>query len=290
MNFEKGNISAPEESFPYYRYASVYILENLKAQRVKVGMTTNDPVDRLRSFNAMWTQLKGTCQICGGRRWINLRDKVMPTHTTTGAHQSFGSCSGSSKPPMERDVSLAESYLEDLKQRQSRSAGAEKGSLTKMIKNLKKKIERYSNLEFPVGRWHIRIVYYTGDAVETESLSHQILSDYLDTQAPFGEVFKCSVSEAAKAVEQALSQLGLLNSSRKKIYDRSENDISEESHEYQEPERKSAKYGCVMCRSVMCHSQWEGLEPGIHPCPKCGTHLYSKFLSWNSPDFVDTSK
>ena len=263
------------DGISHYRGESVYILENAEAQRVKVGMTIRDPIDRLKSINDMWLQFKGTCQLCGGRRLINLRDGVMPTHTTSGAHHSRGQCSGSLKPPLERDVSLAKSYLEDLKYRHGRSAGTEKGSLTRMIKNLEKRIELYSHLDFPVGKWHIGVVYYNEDAEATESLAHQILNDYLDTQASFGEVFKCSVSKAAKAVEQALSQLGLLESSRKETPARTEKYLPAAQSEYQEPERKPAKIECAMCRS-----QWQGVEPGINPCPKCGTHIFSRFLNY----------
>ncbi len=49
----------------------------------------------------------------------------------------------------------------------------------------------------------------------------------------------------------------------------------QEFSEYEEPERKPAKYECLMC-----HSQWEGIEPGKNLCPKCKTHLYSKFVAY----------
>jgi hypothetical protein len=48
----------------------VYILENIEAQRVKVGMTINDVALRLRDANDMWLEHKITCQICGGRRLV----------------------------------------------------------------------------------------------------------------------------------------------------------------------------------------------------------------------------
>ena len=224
----------------------------------------------------MWAQFKATCQICGGRRLINLRDGLIPTHSTSGPHHTSGlNCAGSLKPPLERDVSIAESYLGDLKQRHSKSTGTEKGSLTRMIKNIEKRIELYRHLELPVGKWHVGVVFYTGNAEAVESLTHQILDERLDKQAPFGEVFCCSVSEATKAVEQALSRLDLLDSARKETQIRTERTLYEEFPEYQDPERKPAKFECAMCRS-----QWEGVDPGTNFCPKCGTHLYSKFLAY----------
>jgi DNA-directed RNA polymerase subunit RPC12/RpoP len=238
-------------------------------------MTINHPADRLRSINDMWSQFKGTCQICGGRRLINIRDGVMPKHKTSGAHNISGNCSGSLKPPLERDFSLAESYLVDLKQRKSRSTGTEKGSLTRMINNLEKRIEIYRHLEPPVGIWQFGVAFYTENAEAVEFLAHKILDERLDKQAPFGEVYCCSLSEATEAVEHALWQLGLLDSTRKETQSPSDHTLNRELPEYQDPERKPAKYECTIC-----HSQWEGVEPGNNPCPKCRTHLFTKFLAY----------
>lgn len=255
---------------------SVYIFENIEAQRVKVGMTVNQPADRLRSINDMWDQYKATCQVCGGRRLITLRNGLMPTHSTSGPHHTSGlNCAGSLKPPLERDVSIAKSYLGDLKQRHCKSTGTEKGSLTRMIRNLEKRIELFRYLELPVGIWRVGVVFYTGNAGAVESLAHQILVDRLDKQAPFGEVFCCSVHEAEKAVEQALSRLDLLDSASKETQVRTELTSYKEFPEYQDPERKPAKFECAMCRS-----QWEGVEPGINSCPECGTHLYSRLIAY----------
>jgi len=249
---------------------SVYIFENVDVQRVKVGMTTNKPTDRLRSINDMWDQISATCQVCGGRRLINLRDGLMPTHRTSGFN-----CAGSLKPPLERDVSIAESYLSDLKQRHSKSTGTDKGSLTRMINNLEKRIERFRHLELPVGKWQIAVVFYTENAEAVESLTHQILDKCLDEQAPFGEVFCCSVHEATKAVEQALSHLNLLNSAKKETQAKTELVSHKEFPKHQDSERKTAKFECAMCGS-----QWEGVDPGINSCPVCGTHLYSRLLTY----------
>jgi hypothetical protein len=48
-----------------------------------------------------------------------------------------------------------------------------------------------------------------------EQLAHERLADHLDADAPFGEVFCCSPSDAIEAVETVLSELGLLESARK---------------------------------------------------------------------------
>ena len=55
-----------------YMRGAVYILENIEAQRVKVGMTINAVALRLRDANDMWLEHKVTRQICGGRRLAKL--------------------------------------------------------------------------------------------------------------------------------------------------------------------------------------------------------------------------
>ena len=48
-----------------YPHTAVYVFENSKAQRVKVGMTgigLNNVGDRLRDVNDMWLERKVTCQ------------------------------------------------------------------------------------------------------------------------------------------------------------------------------------------------------------------------------------
>jgi hypothetical protein len=193
-----------------YRGA-VYVFENSKAQRVKVGMTAigvNDVDDRLRDVNDMWLERKVTCQICGGRL-VHIGGLV-PQHVKSGIR-----CPGGHALPLEKDVALAESYLENIKNRLSELAGKEKGSATRIVNTLEKRIERYRHYNRPVGEWQFSVAFYTENVAEVESLSHKILAERLDKQAPFGEVFCCSVSEATKAVETALSQLGLLHSARK---------------------------------------------------------------------------
>ena len=248
---------------------AVYIFENPDAQRVKVGMTTNDVAERLRSVNEMWLGVRVACQICGGRRLVNNRGLV-PPHRVSGIY-----CPGGNELPLEKDVTLAESHLENLKKRHGELSGNVKGSATRIIKNLEKRIGLYQHYNYPVGQWQFKIAFYTECIEQVESLSHEILEEHLDKLAPFGEVFCCSVSAATEAVESALSQLGLLHSARREIQMRAERTLYKEYPEIQDPERKPAKYECALCRS-----QWEGVEPGTNSCPKCGTHLYSRFLAY----------
>jgi DNA-directed RNA polymerase subunit RPC12/RpoP len=224
-------------------HGTVYILENPKAQRVKIGMTINDAAERLKSVNDMWLERKATCQICGGRRLINEKG-LIPKHVISGI-----GCPGGDALPLEKDVSLAEEYLENLKKNHSKLSGSEKGSTTRIVNNLKNRIELHRNHDQPIGMWKINTVFYTESAEEVELLSHEILADYLDTQALFGEVFSCSASKATEAIESALSKLGLLHSARKEI---KKNVTSE-------------KYGkCVICGNNLT-------ETGS--CPDCREHF-----------------
>ncbi len=195
-----------------YLHGAVYIFENSKAQRVKVGMTimsTSNVVDRLRDVNDKWLERKVTCQICGGRRLVNI-EGLVPQHVISGR-----GCPGGDALPLEKDVTLAESYLENMKNRLSELSGSEKGLATRIVNNLEKRIERYRHHNRPVGEWQFRVAFYTECAEQVELLSHKILEEHLDKLAPFGEVFCCSVSVATEAVETMLSQLGLLHSARK---------------------------------------------------------------------------
>ena len=191
-----------------YLHGAVYILENAKAQRVKVGMTINNVVDRLGHVNDMWLGRKVTCQVCGGRL-VNIGGHV-PQHGGSGR-----GCPGGNALPLERDMALAESHLQDMTNLLSELSGSEKGSVTRKIKTLEKRIERYRHHNRPEGEWEFRVAFYTEGVAEVELLSHKILAEHLDRLAPFGEVFCCSVSEATEAVESALSQLGVLHSARK---------------------------------------------------------------------------
>jgi DNA-directed RNA polymerase subunit RPC12/RpoP len=192
-----------------YQRGVVYIFENAKAQRVKVGMTTNNVDDRLSDVNAIWTGLKATCQICGGRRLVK-RDGLMPKH---------GDCLGGNTMPLEKDVVRAKLHLENMKSSLGELSGSEKGSVVKKIKSIERRIDFYQYYVRPAGLWEFSTSYYTECAEQVELNSHKILSEHLDELAPLGEVFRCSGPEALDAVELALSQLGLLESARKEIRD-----------------------------------------------------------------------
>lgn len=225
-----------------HHQGAVYILENSEAKRVKVGVTGNHTTNvysRLNDVNGKWLEQKATCQVCGGRRHINGRGYI-PKHVVSGIK-----CPGSNAPPLEDDVTLAESYIEELKVRQMNLSGSEKGSVTRIINNLEKRITLYKCHKQPVGIWHFHTAFFSDSAGTVESLSHQILEDYLDKEALFGEVFCCSVSEATSAVEKALVQLGLFKTARKEVIDYT----------------TSKKYGeCVICGNNLT-------KRGA--CPKC---------------------
>lgn len=198
-----------------FRYlpGAVYIFANPDAQRVKVGMTimsTVTVVDRLRDVNDKWLERKVTCQICGGRRLVNI-EGLVPQHVVSGR-----GCPGGNALPLEKNVMLAESYLENMKDCLSELSGSEKGSAIRIVNNLERRIERHRHYNRPEGEWQVRVVFYTKCAEQVELLSHKILEEHLDKLAPFGEVFCCSVSVATEAVETVLNQLGLLHSARKK--------------------------------------------------------------------------
>src|SRR5437867_244182 len=191
-----------------YLHGAVYIFENSKAQRVKIGMTINNVAGRLSDVNDMWLERKVTCQICGGRL-VNVGGHV-PQHVVSGI-----GCPGGDALPLEKEVALAESHLENMKNRLGELSRSEKGSVVRNIKTLEKRIGLYRHHDRTVGVWQFSTAFYTECAEQVELLSHEILGERLDKVAPFGEVFCCSVSEATEAVEQALIQLGLLHSARK---------------------------------------------------------------------------
>lgn len=194
-----------------YMKGIVYIFENHEVQRVKVGMTTNSSVfNRLNDVNSMWLQRKVTCQICGGRRKTD-DPELMPSHSGRYGRD----CQGSHEPPLERDVSIAEKYLQRLQ-----GPNPNQKVDTRFINSLKKRIEKYRNWPEPLGFWRLSLAFHTDCAEQVELLSHEYLEQYLDKQAPFGEVFSCDVETATGAVEKALSQLDLMNSARKEIQQR----------------------------------------------------------------------
>ncbi len=194
-----------------HMHGRVYILENEEAKRVKVGMTTNRVEERLRDVNNMWLGIKGTCQICGGRRFINGKGFIN-RHVLSGVH-----CPGSNSLPFEKDSSLAISYLTKLENNQDVFNRSNQGSFTKLINQLKQRISRFQALGELLGHWKINTVYHTTSAENVELHTHDILSDCLDKGAPIGEIFSCSIEEARNAVELALDQLKLLQSAKKDV-------------------------------------------------------------------------
>lgn len=189
-------------------YGAVYVLENLKAQRVKVGMTINSVAVRLNDANDKWAERKGTCQICGGR--LVLAGGRIPKHVLSGIN-----CDGGNYLPLESDVSLSEAFVEALRLQQKALSGSEKNSVSRKIKTLERRICQYRNHRRHTGSWRIHTVYYTECAEQVELLSHELLGEFLDVSAPFGEVFSCPVSVATDAIEIVLNRLGLLKSARK---------------------------------------------------------------------------
>lgn len=200
-----------ESSYPC---GAVYIFENVKAQRVKVGMTmmsTTDVPARLRDLNNIWLGLKATCQVCGGRRFVNSKG-LLPQHVVSGLE-----CPGGDRAPIEREVGFAEQHLDNLKMLLNNVNGSEKGSVTRKINSLEKRVNFFRHYNQPIGMWQISIAYFTEYPELVESKTHLILAEKLDKLAPIGEVFCCSVSEASRAVEVALNQLGLLDAAAKEI-------------------------------------------------------------------------
>lgn len=194
-------------------FGTVYVFENIDAQRVKVGVTTGSVDERLRDVHDKWRGLKITCQICGGRR-LPSRSWLMPKHTVSGRR-----CAGEDKLPLEKDCGIAKSYMEDLKSELVKSSGPEKSSIARKINALKRRIALYSDYVKPPGSWNVCITYSTDCAEQVEQLSHEILAHFLDKDAPIGEVFSCSVGQASDAIESALTRLGLSKSAIKEVHD-----------------------------------------------------------------------
>ena len=196
---------------------TVYVLENAEAQRVKVGTTTNQVESRLIDVNRIWGGRKVTCQICGGR--LLSRRGLVPIHPRNTPKP----CPGGNALPIERDVTLAESHLETIKNDIDKLSGSEKGSATRIANNLEKRIGRYRHYSRPIGRWKVRATFHTECAEKVELLTHKVLEKHIDKQAPFGEVFCCSLSEATEAVAAVLSELGL--TARREIQLEADNNV-----------------------------------------------------------------
>ena len=61
----------------------------------------------------------------------------------------------------------------------------------------------------PLSFWQYRCSFKTSHFVEVEQLAHKYLNEYLDKEAPIGEIFNCSVDKAINAVEDALMDLNM---------------------------------------------------------------------------------
>jgi len=177
---------------------TVYILENIEAHRIKVGVTINNPEGRLLDINRIWQGDKGRCQICGNRRLLDANG-MMPIHVLSMRH-----CKGSHEKPIEIDTSLAKQELEILKSDLVDISGKAKGAAVKKVKAFENLIEFYSNQPKRVGVWQISALFAAKKAYLVEASAHEILSEYLDSDASIGEVFSCSVDIAISAVQAAL--------------------------------------------------------------------------------------
>jgi hypothetical protein len=213
-------------------FGTVYILDNAKAQRVKVGTTINNPDARLTDVNDKWLGLKATCQICAARR-IVMGDKKFPKH----GHF----CEGGNALPLEKDATLAKSHLAHMKR--LRASG--NGSVTRQINNLEKKIRLYQHYQQPRAMWQLNTTFYTEYAEHVELLSHEVLADHLDKLAPIGEVFSCSAAEASEAIESVLSELGLLEAVRKEV--RNDNTSKEYGYCSMCGENLTERGACLKC-------------------------------------------
>jgi hypothetical protein len=177
--------------------AYVYILENKTAQCIKIGATLNYPDDRLIDISRMWRAVKGRHQVC--LYWRMLNKGLMPKHILSGRH-----CFGSGQLPLERSTNLAEEQLTDLREQLPSLRGAELNFATKRIKNLSRILQNYKNNPVRYGKWVLKASFKTESAYSIESVVHKTLATHLDKNAPFGEVFLCSVEDAISAVENAI--------------------------------------------------------------------------------------
>ncbi len=187
----------------FHLRGTVYILENSEASRVKIGVTINNPSERLKDVNRMWLGTKGRCQVCGNRRLLEFNG-LMPKHVLSGKH-----CSGSHAFPIEKDKTLAIEELKRLKGELEGIQGKSKGSAVKRIKSLEKLIDEPQDVQRLTGSWTLRASFKSEIAYQVEEIVHETLHVYLDKSAPFGEVFSCSVEEAITAINDAHSKLGL---------------------------------------------------------------------------------
>lgn len=192
-------------------FATIYILENSEAGLVKVGVTINNPAERLRALADLWHGRYGTCQVCGAR--LLLRKRRLWDHRKNGTR-----CPGSLELALEQDSSVAEWYLQVLRERLTSAAGVEITSAKRMIKRLEKLVALPRHSESIIGSWALRYEVFTARPYEAELLSHSFLSRRLDVSAPHGEVFRCDFKEAHAAVERALNELGVAQTAEPRLH------------------------------------------------------------------------
>lgn len=182
------------------REGVIYIFENVEAQRIKVGLTVN-PADvrngmgRLKDCNDIWTRKSGMCQMCGTRALVDAQGR-MPNHVT---------CNGSTFLPIESDQTLAQDYLGYLKEENKTLKGSEKGSCTRKIKTLETRINKYKSMPKPIGTFVLKAFYYVNEVESIEKVAHKEIEEYLDEDAPLGEIFTCSVEKACEVLDSILS-------------------------------------------------------------------------------------
>lgn len=61
----------------------------------------------------------------------------------------------------------------------------------------------------PLATWIYECCYLVERFGDIEKLAHKYLDEYLVKDAPFGEVFNCSVEQGYKAIEDAMKELGV---------------------------------------------------------------------------------
>ena len=135
---------------------AVYIFENKKAKLVKVGIThlwTTSVKDRLIDLNNQWSEKKVTCQICGYKRYIDASG-LIKKHIVSGRI-----CPGGNEPPLEKNTSLAQKYLQDLNVEKRSACGNEKSSITRKVNTIKRRIKIFEQQEVLVGKFSIILFF-----------------------------------------------------------------------------------------------------------------------------------
>lgn len=236
------------------------MLESSKNNLIKIGSTINDPEYRRLFTQRHYNGDIGRCQVCLEHR-VLLQNGCMPEHR----------CPGSFEFPIEVDVSISKSYLIELKKKRKSKTGSAKGTITRKINNLEKKINQMKNFSPEHENWQTKVVYLTDEYEKVEKLAHNQLENYRDINAPNKEIFSCSLQEAIVVVEKILYQLGIFEKVFKGY------PIPQISNEkmlpLETPKREPAMFQCLMC-----NNQWKGMTNDINECTSCKTHLFSRCI------------